>query len=70
MFSILYLILETFLNYHPNVAATGETSFFENDAKYKQGIMSYLKQMPEARYNFEQKSQKKMIFIPNSEWGG
>ena len=53
MFSILCLILETFLNYHPNVAATGETSFFENDAKYKKGIMEFLHKMPLSRYAFK-----------------
>ena len=47
-YSIL-VILETFLNYHPNVAATGEIPFFENDNKYKQGIINFLQKMPNAR---------------------
>jgi len=43
------ITLETFLNYHPNVAATGEIPFFENDSKYKQGIVSFLQKMPNSR---------------------
>lgn len=39
-----------FLSYHPNLAVTGEISFFENDTLYNRGIEEYVKKMPSARY--------------------
>lgn len=41
--------LGQFLNYHPNIAATGEISFFENYKNYLKGSKYYIKQMPNAR---------------------
>ena len=40
----------TFLDYHPNIAATGEIPFFENDYIYKRGFEKYIKRMPSARF--------------------
>ena len=41
--------LGQFLNYHPNIAATGEISFFENYKNYLRGPDYYIRQMPYAR---------------------
>ena len=41
--------LGQFLNHHPNIAATGEISYFENYKNYLKGVKYYIKQMPYAR---------------------
>ena len=41
--------LARFLNYHPNIAGTGEVKFFENDKNYAKGWNYYLNKMPAAR---------------------
>ena len=45
-----YEITGTFLNYHPNIAATGEIAYFTNDREYKKGKQYYLRQLPRARW--------------------
>ena len=43
------ITLGKFLDYHPNIAATGEVSFFETDKSYAKGWENYIMKMPAAR---------------------
>ena len=43
------ITLGKFLDYHPNIAATGEVSFFEADKSYAKGWENYIMKMPAAR---------------------
>ena len=43
------ITLGKFLDHHPNIAATGEVSFFETDKSYAKGWENYIMKMPAAR---------------------
>ena len=43
------ITLGKFLDHHPNIAATGEVSFFETDKSYAKGWGNYIMKMPAAR---------------------